>query len=149
MGCFRVELTSELSPAEAFDRLLDLDAHSAVIPFTTLTHHPPLRVGSTFVARTAVGPLGFDDPMMITEYAEPGASPGHSASPGHVVFRKTGRWIVGHIVLTVAAAPAGRSQISWQQDIKIGVLPAFLDPVVSRVARLAYATGLRRLLHSS
>lgn len=141
MAELRVNVASPLSPAEAFARLTDLDGHTAAIPLTKLTHQPPLRKDSTFIARTAIGPIGFDDPMVVTEYAEPG-----TGSTGRIAFRKTGRWVLGSILCTVAAAPAGGSRISWQQNISIRWLPTWLDPFVARIAHFAYATAIRRLL---
>lgn len=141
MAHVHIQVTSGLSPQEAFARLVDLDAHSAVIPLTTLTHRPPLQPGSTFVARTALGPVGFDDPMVVTEYAEPTAS-----TVGRVGFRKTGRWVRGDMVLTVSPDSSRGSRVDWHQDISIRWLPAWFDPVVGGVARLAYATAVRRLL---
>ena len=130
MAHFQLDFNSGLPPADAFARLVDLDAHSAVIPFTTLTHQPPLRRGSTYVARTALGPVGFDDQMVVTDYVEPTAT-----TAGRVAFRETGRWVLGDILLTVAAAPSGGSLIDWQQDIRIRWLPSLFDPVVARIVR--------------
>lgn len=135
MGRFRVSMISPLEAGEAFRRLVDLDAHTAVIPFTTLIHDGPLQAGSRFTGRTALGPLKVDDSMLVREYA----------APDRVVFTKTGRWVTGEIVLTVASLAEG-SRILWEQDIAIPWLPRALDPVVTQIARRAYATGLRRLL---
>lgn len=139
MGRYRIELPSTLPADEAFHRLVDLDAHTAVIPLTTLRHTPPLQAGSRFTARTAVGPVGFDDSMLVREYAEPGDG------PGRAVFVKTGRWVTGESQLTVASTEGG-SHVVWQQDIAMPWLPGFVDPVVTQVARQAYTMALRRLL---
>jgi hypothetical protein len=139
MGRFRVELTSQLSAQEAFRRITTLDAHTAVVPFTTLRHDGRLGIGSNFTARTSLGPVGFDDPMIVREYAEPGDK------PGKAVFVKTGRWVSGQIEFT-ATPRADGAQLVWQQDIAIPWLPRILDPVVTAVARAAYARTLRQLL---
>ena len=57
-----IEITHEvaLRPAEAFARITDWERHGDVVPFTTM------RLTDTgFVARTAMGRFGFDDPMEV------------------------------------------------------------------------------------
>src|SRR6478609_11154301 len=69
MADFEVHLDSPLSAPEAWRRILDLRAHTAVIPLTTVTgaalSAAELGPGSRFVARTGLGPIGFDDTMVV------------------------------------------------------------------------------------
>lgn len=139
MGHFVVRLQPPLPAAEAFDRLLDLDAHSALVPLTTVRHEGPLGVGQRFVGRTHLGPVGFDDVMVIEEHRRP--EPG---VPGRCRIRKTGRWVLGTIDLTVEDADP--AIVVWTQDIRIRWISQVADPVVTAVARIAYRTMLRRLL---
>ncbi|GAB3887484.1 SRPBCC family protein [Terrabacter terrigena] len=144
MARFTVEFETELPAAEAWRRLLDLRAHTAVIPLTTLSGAvltaDGLVPGSRFVARTGVGPVGFDDRMVVDQIIPP-----HSGGAGSARIRKEGNVVRGEIDLTVAPAGQG-SRVHWEQVIRVRPVPAVLDPVVARVARLAYATTIRRLL---
>lgn len=65
---FTVSLTADCTAAESLGRVLDLRAHTHVIPWTTVRpalSFPELAPATGFVARTAVGPCGFDDPMVV------------------------------------------------------------------------------------
>lgn len=140
MGQFIVRLQPPLPAVEAFDRLLDLDAHTELIPFTTVRHDGLLGVGRTFVGRTGLGPVSFDDTMVIDEFRRP--APG---VPGRCRIRKTGRWVLGTIDLTVTEA-ADHAVVIWAQDIRLPGVSRVADPVVTEVARVAYRTMLGRLL---
>lgn len=140
MGRFVVQLRPSLSATEAFDRILDLDAHTALIPLTTVRHEGVLGAGRTFVARTGLGRIGFDDQMVVDEFRPPGPE-----TPGRCRIRKTGRWVLGTIDLSVSG-DANHAVVLWTQDIRIRWISRVADPVVTAVARVAYRTMLRRLL---
>lgn len=144
MATFTVHLDSPLPAAEAWRRVLDLHAHTAVIPLTTVTGEAMsadrLVPGSRFVARTGVGPVGFDDVMVVESITAP--STDHA---GTAWIQKEGRVVGGSIDLRVAPAGTG-STVEWSQQIGVRGVPRLLDPVVARVAELAYGTALRRLL---
>ncbi|EWT01352.1 hypothetical protein N865_08500 [Intrasporangium oryzae NRRL B-24470] len=144
MAHFAVRILSPLPADQAWARILDLRAHSAVIPLTTLTgdilYAAGLVPGSRFVARTALGPIGFDDSMVVDEVTQPTA--GHGA---WARIRKEGKAIRGLIELTITPQGTG-SRVEWSQDISVRGIPRVFDPVVARVARAAYGTTLRKLL---
>jgi hypothetical protein len=144
MARFTVDVETELAAPEAWRRLLDLRAHTRAIPLTTLRGDvltaDDLTAGSRFVARTAVGPVGFDDRMVVDEITPPLDGAGGSAR-----IRKEGNVVRGRIDLAVVPTAAG-SRVEWDQVIRVRPVPALLDPVVALVARLAYATTIRRLL---
>lgn len=138
-----MRVDSHLSAADAWDRILDLPAHSAVIPLTSLrgpalTGH--LTAGSTFVARTGWRRMGFDDPMVVEQWQPPTAE-----TPGRCLIRKTGRTVTGAIDLTVSPRPGG-SSIAWRQRIGIRGVPAVAAPLVRLVAERAYRQTIRLLL---
>ncbi len=144
MAHFEIHIDSPLSAPDAWGKILDLRAHSVVIPLTTVTGETldaaGLSVGSTFNARTAVGPAGFDDPMVFDEVVQP-----TETSAGQARIRKEGRLIQGRIDLTVTPRPGG-SAIVWRQDIAVNRVPTLADPVVALVARGAYGSTLKKLL---
>lgn len=145
MGRFHVALHSRHGVQECFARLFDLAAHDRLIPLTSVRSEPPsvpLAEGARFIARTGLGPLGFDDPMEVVVWRPPG--PRH---PGRATIVKHGRVITGRIdaIVTAREGSAG-STVYWTQQIGCPWLPTFLDRPVTFVARLAYARMLRRLV---
>src|SRR4051812_42117897 len=100
MAHFEVHLGSTLPAPEVWRRVLDLRGHTAVIPFTTVTGTAmtadELVAGSRFVARTGLGPLGFDDIMVVDEISPPTAD-----RAGEARIHKEGRLVRGSIDLVV------------------------------------------------
>jgi carbon monoxide dehydrogenase subunit G len=144
MASFSLRLEPTLPAAEAWRRVLDLRGHTEVIPLTTVTGEAmtadDLVEGSRFVARTGVGPVGFDDVMVVDAITPPTLE-----RAGEARIRKEGKVVRGSIDLRVTPAPAG-SVVEWSQQIEVRGVPRALGPVVARVARTAYGTALRRLL---
>ena len=144
MPHFSVRIATVLSPEQSWSRVLDLRSHSAVIPLTTLTGDAMtadrLAPGSRFVARTGLGPVGFDDVMVVDEIAAP-----TDGSGSRTLIHKEGRMVRGRIELRVSPTSTG-SIVAWDQEIAIAGLPHALDPVVARVAKAAYGQTLRALL---
>ncbi len=143
MAEFVLTVSSSRPAAVQFAHLVDWDAHSAAIPLTRLRHDGRPRRGQEFVARTGLGPLGFDDPMRVELYRPPaGDAPGDL--PGVVEIAKSGPVVGGRVRWTVTPV-AGGSVVEWHQLLSIPWLPRWADPLVGVVGRLAYSAGLRRL----
>ena len=144
MARFELTLVSPLPAPEAWRRILDLRAHSEVIPLTTVTgaalDTSELTPGARFVAHTGLGPLGFDDVMVIESYTPP-----TEHDPGVAHIRKEGRAVTGRITLRVAPTSHG-CVITWKQRIGVLGVPGFADVAVARVARSAYRRTLLELL---
>ena len=144
MHRFAITLESPLPASAAWDRVLDLRAHSRVAPLTRMTSGAvaPRDGGAAhrFVAHTGLGPLGFDDVMTIAEVAPPAAG-----APGRARIVKSGRVIRGQVTVTVAAHDGG-SSVRWEQDFALGRLGGALGRLAAGGARFAYGYALRRLL---
>ena len=144
MAAFDVHLETALPPVEAWRRVLDLRAHSEVIPLTTVTGEQleaaHLVPGSRFVARTALGPIGFDDIMVVDSIEHP-----VDGSAARARIHKEGKVIRGTIDFRVTPTGSG-STVDWIQQISVRGLPRMADPVVARVARTAYGKALVELL---
>ena len=144
MATFRVRLSSAVPPDEAWRRVLDLRAHDRVIPLTRVTtgrsSAADLAPGSRFVARTGVGPVGFDDVMVVEAITPP-----RGAEPGSARIRKEGKVVRGSIDLLMRATPTG-SVVSWTQDIEVRGVPRALGWLTAGASRAAYGWALRRLL---
>lgn len=98
--------------------------------------HGGQGVGAAVTGRTAVGPVGFTDTMVITEW-DP---------PRRCVVEHTGRIIRGAGIFEVRPDGAG-SEFRWTEQLRLP-LPAGLGRLVAVVARpvaeLALASSLRR-----
>ncbi|TDZ90067.1 SRPBCC family protein [Mycobacteroides salmoniphilum] len=130
MALLRVERASALSVGEAFLRITDWPRHSEHIPLTTVsvTSDPPAGVGTTFVGRTGLGAIGFDDPMTVTCWQPP-----QEGSPGRCRLEKTGTLILGWAEIEAYALDGG-SRVVWTEEVSIRGLPRAFD-------RLAQAGG--------
>jgi hypothetical protein len=144
MATFRVLLPSSLPATEAWRRVLDLRAHDRLIPLTRITSGmvtaEGLAPGSRFVARTGIGPLAFDDSMVVDEITPPAGK-----DPGLARIRKEGQVVRGWIELRVIPQATG-SVVDWRQEIRVRGVPRALGWFTARTGRAAYGRALRRLL---
>lgn len=144
MATFTIKKHSPLDASTTFAQLLNWDAHSKAIPFTTLHHEGEPRVGQVFNARTAIGPLGFDDIMEITHMSAPaGNQPGDA--PGEVSIVKKGSLIKGSVTMTITPSTQG-AEVLWEQDLQISWIPRFFDPVIAFLGKQAYGQGIKSIL---
>jgi hypothetical protein len=131
------------APVEAtWAALVDWPSHARWVPFTRIRVLTPsgAGVGARFVARTGVGPLGFDDPMEIVLWQPPTAD-----RPGECEVVKQGRVVLGGAHLEVAPLPGGRSRATWREEVE--VVPVRLTRPFGRLigaaARRAFTRTLR------
>jgi hypothetical protein len=145
MARFLLTRATSLPPGPCLDRLTDWPRHGEGVPFTRVfaSRGSGRTVGDVVLARTTLGPFGFDDPMEIVVLARPTAR-----DPGVCRLEKRGRIVRGWAELRVRAADGAEpgSVAGWEEEIRILGLPATLDPVVAAVARRVFARALDRLL---
>jgi hypothetical protein len=125
-----IEITREvpLSQREAFTRVTDWMQHGEIVPLSTV------RLTDTgFVVRTAIGPVGFDDPMDVVQW-DP---------PRYCRLEKRGRVIRGWAEISVWPSVAG-STIVWREVAHATGVPRFL----SRVEKAVGTAVFRRLLNA-
>jgi carbon monoxide dehydrogenase subunit G len=120
VGAFEVVREVPLSADEAFARLTDWERHGEVVPLTRIR---PTDTG--FVARTAVGPIGFDDVMDVVRWDPPRSCR----------IEKRGRVVTGWAELSVTPV-AGGSRVVWREVAHWIGVPRF-------AARLEEAAGRR------
>jgi len=131
-------------PASADDvwsLLTDWPAHSRWIPATeVVVLEDTGGVGTRFVGRSHVGPLGFDDPMTVTAFVRPSAT-----DPGRCDILKTGRVVVGTAGFTVTATGPRTSEVAWWEDVTVTPTPVtrWLEPLIARAGDRAFARVLR------
>jgi uncharacterized protein YndB with AHSA1/START domain len=121
----------------------DWPAHSRWIPLTRVTIDPDspahTGLGTRFTGRTALGRVGFDDPMTVTEWQPP-----EGERPGRCRVVKRGRWLTGWAEIEVQPDGIG-CRLSWIEDVRPRWTPRAADPAVSRVGKLLFDRTLRRL----
>ncbi|RAG87338.1 SRPBCC family protein [Streptacidiphilus pinicola] len=143
MAVFLLSRRSRLGPVDTWERLTDWSRHGERIPFTDVG---PARgtgraVGDVVLARTALGPVGFDDPMEIVVLTPP-----TRGREGLCRLEKRGRIVRGWAELRVCAEAEGGAEALWVEEIRVRGVPAALDPLVARVARLVFGRALDGLL---
>jgi hypothetical protein len=100
------------APVEAvWDELVNWDGHDRWMLLTRMTspEGAAAGVGSSFVARTGIGPLGFSDSMTITQW-DP---------PNRCVVDHTGWLVRGSGAFAVEPLPDRRSRIVWTEWLRI------------------------------
>ncbi|MEU6572243.1 SRPBCC family protein [Streptomyces sp. NPDC046805] len=143
MVTFHLVRTAPLSPDEAWRRLTEWSRHGDVVPLTRVTTAtpPPTRVGTVVVARSACGPLGFDDRMEVTVWRPPA-----DGVPGLVRLVKRGRVVLGWAEIEVRPGPGGRARVIWREELRLRFVPGFFDPLVGAAGRAVFGRALNALL---
>ncbi|WP_405774071.1 SRPBCC family protein [Streptomyces sp. NBC_00859] len=142
MAEFRIERRSALSPDDAWRRLTQWERHAAHVPLTRITvvTRGPNGLGTRFVARTGIGPAGFDDPMEVVRWEPP--EPGH---PGFCELEKQGTVVLGRAGIEVR--PEGRGcRVVWHEEMRIARLPAAFDGLTAQSGRLLFGRAVAGLL---
>ncbi|MEU1125933.1 SRPBCC family protein [Streptomyces sp. NPDC005899] len=142
MAVFRIERFTPLSAAEAWRRVTYWERHAGAVPLTSVTVRtaPPTRTGTVFVARTGVGPLGFDDPMEVVRWSPPVAG-----RAGLCELEKRGSVVVGRASLDVRPTGSG-SHVIWVEEVRVRLLPRWGDPLLTAVGRRVFGRALDTLL---
>jgi len=142
MALVRSSRRIEASPDEVWQLVTDWAAHSRWIPFTEVTVDPagpPSGLGVRFVGRSALGPVGFDDPMTVTDWQPPTDD---RAGACHIEHQ--GPWVRGWAEIRVM--PDGSAtELSWIEEVRPRWTPKFADPVVARIGRVLFDGTLRKL----
>ncbi|MFF1376331.1 SRPBCC family protein [Streptomyces sp. NPDC058308] len=143
MAIFQITRDMPLPADEAWRRLTTWERHGDVVPLTRITVRtpPPTCVGTVFVARTALGPVGFDDVMEVVEWSAPDGT-----APGRCRLEKRGSFVTGWAEIEVYPARGRGSALVWREDLRVRWLPALCDGVLAAVARRMFAGAADRLV---
>jgi hypothetical protein len=121
--------------------LTDWPAHSRWIPATTVTVLEDTGgVGTRFVGRSNLGPIGFDDPMTVTEFVAPAGGKG-----GLCAIVKTGRVVLGTAGFTVAPDGPSASTVTWWEDVTVAPerLTRYVEPLIARAGTMSFEKVLK------
>jgi len=130
---FTLDLVVVGEPDQVWERLWDLRRHTATVPLTTVSGGP-LGPGARFTGRTAVGPVGLDDVMVVRAW-DP---------PRHAAVAKVGRVLHGSIEVTLEPVADG-TLLRWHQHYGAALVPGRLAALARPVVRAAYLSALRRI----
>jgi len=120
---FTLTRESPLAPADLWLRVAALADHTATVPLTTtIADAGEPAVGWGFTVRTVLGPLRFDDSMVVDVW-DP---------PRQWRIRKTGR-LSGWAEVSVTPY-AGGSRLTWTEELWLG--SGALRAVTTRVGDL-------------
>jgi carbon monoxide dehydrogenase subunit G len=125
----QLEISSRIvvraDPSRVWERAMDWSRQGEWMPATTVRGSD--GVGARVVARTGVGPAGFTDTMVITEW-DP---------PRRCVVRHTGRLVRGNSSFEVV--PRGQlSEFRWTEMLELPV-PAAIRPAATALGRWTLA----------
>ncbi|WP_329459223.1 SRPBCC family protein [Streptomyces sp. NBC_01497] len=142
MTAFRVERTSHLGVEETWRRMTNWSSHAARVPLTRMSVRTPgpTREGTVIVARTGLGPAGFDDPMEVVVWRPPS-----DGRMGRCRLEKRGRVVLGWAEIGVRAE-AGRTRVAWLEDVRIAAAPRLFDGVTADAGRLLFGREVDHLL---
>jgi hypothetical protein len=148
VATFTVAVDVAAPASRVWAALVDWPNHGHWAPLTAVrvTTPRPDGLGAGFVARSGLGPLGFDDPMTVTHWEPPaGDEPG--SAPGRCDVDKHGSVIRGLARFDVLALTGRRTRVVWFEDVT--VVPHGLDrltaPAVALAGRLGFGRALRTM----
>jgi hypothetical protein len=131
MSPFSVTREVRAPAGELWDLLVDWPRQSAWVPLTQLRVDEAggHGVGATLVARTHIGPVGFDDLMRVVGWRPPQ----EPAGVGRVRIVHEGSVVGGVAEIEVRPVTANRCVVTWWEDVQL--LPG-LPPQLARVVAL-------------
>lgn len=145
MALFRIDRESSLPADDVWRRLTTWERHADVVPLTRVVVRtpPPSGEGTVFVARSGLGPVGFDDVMEVVTW-RPAVAGG-----GLCRLEKRGSFVSGWAEIEVAprAGDAG-STVVWQEELCVRWLPRVFDRVLVAAARRMFGRAVDGLLSS-
>ncbi len=116
MTAFSVSREVRAPAAQVWDLLVDWHRHAGWVPLTSMRvdENGGHGVGSTFVGRTAIGPVGFDDVMRVAAWRPPDGE-----APGRLRVEHVGRVVGGEAGLEVRPVTPDRCTVTWWEDMRL------------------------------
>lgn len=134
---FTVRRHLPLPARVAFDELVDWRGHAQWVPMTRVViESGDGGAGTTFVATTGLGPLALPDRMRVESL---------DATQMTVHIVKIGPVLTGDVRLSVESMADDSSDITWDEDVRVPLLPGFLSKPVGAVARKAFEVSIDRM----
>ncbi len=130
MTSFSVSREVRAPAGELWDLLVDWPRHGGWVPLTSMRvdEREGHGVGSTFVGRTRIGAVGFDDEMRVLAWRPP-----EGDGVGRVRIAHEGNVIGGSAEIEVRPVTSSRCTVTWWED---AILLPNLPPGVAKVVAL-------------
>jgi hypothetical protein len=143
---FEVVRHTSLTAPQAWERVTDWGRHGDFVPFTKVRVVTVDDEHEQMIARTGIGPIGFDDPMLVTYSVPP-----TETSPGIARLVKTGRVVLGWAVVTVTPQSTtengrGGSVVRWREEARLHGTGGPVAAAIASIARLGFAHLIDGLL---
>lgn len=133
---FQVHREFNCAADELWRALADWRSHGDWIPATRAqVRFGDGGIGTRFVARTGIGPLGFDDNMTVTEF-EPATR--------KATVEKTGPWLRGSAGFEIVDDESGTLLI-WREQVVVPLLPQALAASAARLGAALFGHAMGRL----
>lgn len=133
---FTLKQEWQVDAASLWAALSDWPSHSDWIPATRVRIiSGDGGLGTRFVARTGIGPIGFDDHMTVVEF---------DAATTHAVVEKTGPLLLGSAGFRIEPRVGG-CQLLWFETIEVPHLPRVFAPLAALVGRALFVRSLDAL----
>jgi hypothetical protein len=132
MSPFAVSREVRAPARDLWDLLVDWPRHSGWIPLTSMSvdEQGGHGVGSSFVGRTKIGRVGFDDVMTVVAWRPP-----EGDSVGRVRIEHQGNVIGGSAEIEIRPVTASRCVATWWEDVAL--LPGLPSSAAKVVGLLA------------
>lgn len=140
MGEFTVERRTTLSAQETFARVTDWASHRPPLTRVSVTSPHPDGIGTTFVARTALGRWGYDDDMQVVRWRPPSGQ-----EAGHCRIEKVGRVLAGWAEISVRPVHGG-SVLTWHEVASFRGVGRLLDWPTALGGRIIFGRLIDKLL---
>ena len=142
MARFAAAVEVAAPPEQVWQAVTHWPSHARWVPLTTVRVLTPAGtgLGARFVARTGIGPVGFDDPMEVVQWRPPTGS-----ASGLCRLHKLGRVVLGDAELEVTPR-AGGSLVQLREQIELA--PARLTRPFAALVSLAGRLGAARVLRT-
>ncbi|MGW5863293.1 SRPBCC family protein [Streptomyces sp. NPDC055239] len=147
MALFRIDRESSLPTDEVWRRITAWERHADVVPLTRISVRtpPPGGEGTVFVARSGIGPVGFDDVMEVVTW-RPAVEGGDG---GLCRLEKRGSFVTGWAEIEVSPrAGAAGSTVVWREDLRVRWLPRLFDGLLVAAGRRMFGRAVDELLSS-
>jgi carbon monoxide dehydrogenase subunit G len=134
---FTVTRDLDLPAAVVFAELIDWKAHEDWVPLTKVViHSGDGGAGTVFTATSGIRPLALPDRMRIDSL---------DAEAMTVRVTKLGPILTGTVDLSVTATGATSCRLDWFEDVRVPVLPQFLEAPVAAAARQGFTTSIKKM----
>ncbi|WP_370614526.1 SRPBCC family protein [Mumia sp. Pv 4-285] len=132
LGVVVGEVVIDAPPDAVWSYVTDWERQGEWIPATTVR-----VVGDEMIARTGLGPIGFDDTMHVIR----------SEPPRLCEVAHTGRVVSGTGVFTCEPADGGRTVFAWEERVRVpgGPVAGVLWRLAAPGIRIGYGVALTRL----